>query len=98
MSLAHFLSSPAEIASTIGKQAKALRLSRNLTRRTLAERSGVPESSIKRFELSGSVSLEAVILLATALDELTPVTQLFQASRPRSYDELKNIGRRRGSL
>ncbi|HEX8544781.1 MAG TPA: helix-turn-helix transcriptional regulator, partial [Pseudomonas sp.] len=78
MSLMHLLYSPAEIARDIGKNAQALRLSKNLSRKTLAQLSGVSESSIKRFELTGSITLESVILLATALDDLAPVSNLFK--------------------
>jgi transcriptional regulator with XRE-family HTH domain len=97
MSFMHFLYSPAEIARELGKNAESLRLSKNLSRKTLAEQSGVSESSIKRFERSGSITLESMILLATALDELTPVMSLFKPSHPGSIDELKNLKRKRGT-
>ncbi|POA21742.1 XRE family transcriptional regulator [Pseudomonas sp. FW300-N1A1] len=97
MSLMHFLYSPAEIARELGKNAESLRLSKNLSRKTLAEQSGVSESSIKRFEYTGSITLESMILLATALDELTPVMSLFKPSHPSSIDELKNLKRKRGT-
>lgn len=97
MSLMHLLYSPAEIARDVGKNAKALRLSKNLSRKTLAGLSGVSESSIQRFEVSGSITLEAMILLATALDELKPVTALFKPLQPNSYEELKNARRKRGT-
>lgn len=42
---------------------KKRRLSKNLSRKTLAENSGVSESTIKRFELTGVVTLEALILI-----------------------------------
>ena len=96
MSFMHLLHSPAEIARNIGENAKALRLSKNLSRKTLAEKSGVSESTIKRFETTGVVTLEALILMATALDELTGVTRLFKPEHPNSVDELKNAKRKRG--
>lgn len=97
MSLMHFLYSPAEIARELGKNAESLRLSKNLSRKTLAEQSGVSESSIKRFEYTGSITLESMILLATALDELTPIMSLFKPSQPSTMSELKNTHRRRGN-
>ncbi|MHC8367176.1 helix-turn-helix domain-containing protein [Pseudomonas sp. ZT5P21] len=93
----HFLYSPAEIARELGKNAESLCLAKNLSRKTLAEQSGVSESSIKRFEHSGSITLESMILLATALDELTPVMKLFKPSHPGSIEELKNLKRKRGT-
>ncbi|WP_233599202.1 helix-turn-helix domain-containing protein [Erwinia sp. JUb26] len=92
----HLLHSPADIARSIGENAKTLRLSKNLSRRTLAEKSGVSESTIKRFETTGIVTLEALILLATALDERNAVTKLFSPEHPHSMDELKNAKRKRG--
>ena len=96
MSFMHLLYSPAEIARNTGQNAKALRLSKNLSRRTLAEKSGVSETTIKRFEMTGVVTFEALILLATALDERAAVTRLFNPEHPNSVDELKNAKRKRG--
>lgn len=96
MSFMHLLYSPAEIARNTGQNAKALRLSKNLSRRTLAEKSGVSETTIKRFETTGVVTFEALILLATALDERAAVTRLFNPEHPNSVDELKNAKRKRG--
>ncbi|PRA32037.1 helix-turn-helix domain-containing protein [Pseudomonas poae] len=96
MSFMYLLSSPAEIAREVGENAKARRLSKNLSRKTLAEKSGISESTIKRFELTGVVTLQALILIATALDELAGVTHLFKSESPNSYDELKNAKRKRG--
>ncbi|WP_077046969.1 helix-turn-helix transcriptional regulator [Pseudomonas sp. KK4] len=96
MSFMHLLYSPAEIARNVGENAKTLRLSKNLSRKTLAEKSGVSESTIKRFETTGVVTLEALILMATALDELTCVTRLFKTEHPNSIEELKNAKRKRG--
>lgn len=96
MSFMHLLWSPAEVAREVGDNAKKLRLAKNLSRKTLAEKSGVSESTIKRFETTGIVTLEALILLATALDELSAVTQLFKPEHPGSIEELKNARRKRG--
>lgn len=97
MSLAHMLYSPAELARSLGQNAKQLRLAKNLSRKTLAELSGVSESSIKRFEANGSITLESLILLAVVLDQLTPVAALFKPAQPASMAELKNTQRKRGT-
>lgn len=97
MSLMHLLYSPAEISREIGKNAQALRLSKNLSRKTLAQLSGVSESSIKRFESTGSITLESMILLATALDDLAPVSNLFKLTAFSSSAQLKNLKRQRGT-
>lgn len=97
MSLTHMLYSPAELARSLGQNARQLRLARNLSRKTLAELSGVSESSIKRFEVSGSITLESLILLAAALDQLAPISALFKPEIPNSIAELKNAKRKRGT-
>jgi len=97
MSLMHLLYSPAEIARDIGKNAQTLRLSKNLSRKTLAQLSGVSESSIKRFESTGSITLESMILLATALDDLALVSNLFKLTQLSSSAQLKNLKRQRGT-
>lgn len=90
------LYTPAEIAREIGKKAKALRLSKNLSRKTLAEQSGISESSIKRFEQTGAITLEALVLLAIPLDEVDQVAKLFQYIQPKSIEEVRNMKRKRG--
>lgn len=95
--LMYLLSSPTEIALTIGKNAQTLRLAKNLSRKTLAQKSGVPVSTIKRFELQGAVSLQAMILIAAALDDLPALSSLFNSDTPRSLYELKNAQRKRGT-
>ncbi len=97
MSLAYLLYSPVELACAVGNNAKLLRLSKNMSRKTLAERSGVSESSIKRFEQTGSITLEAMILLAVALDEMEQISLLFKPANPKSHEELKNAKRKRGT-
>lgn len=93
----HLLYSPREIARNIGKNARILRLSKNYSRKTLAQLSGVSESSIKRFEATGSITLESMILLATALDDLSPISNLFKLTEFSSLAQLKNLKRKRGT-
>ena len=44
---------PEAVRKRIVARAKARRLAENLSRRSLSARSGVPESTIKRFETTG---------------------------------------------
>jgi transcriptional regulator with XRE-family HTH domain len=92
----HLLYSPAELAQEVGRNAKALRLAKNLSRKTLAAKSGISESTIKRFEMTGAINFEALVLLATALDETAVVAKLFKPDHPATYEELKNAKRKRG--
>jgi transcriptional regulator with XRE-family HTH domain len=96
MALTHILYSPGEIALQIAGNAKRLRLSKNLSRRTLAQKSGVPESNIKRFETTGKISLDGLLLIAICLGAEEPLTNLFASAQSLTLQELKNYGRARG--
>ena len=69
------------LAAYLRQQRKQLKLSRN----ALAERSTVPASTIKKFELSGQISLRQFLLLWESLDDLRRIyalTQTEQAAEP----------------
>jgi transcriptional regulator with XRE-family HTH domain len=65
------------LASYLRQQRKQLKLSRN----ALAERSTVPASTIKKFELSGQISLRQFLLLWESLDDLRRIHALTQAEK-----------------
>lgn len=96
MALTHSLLSPGEIALRVGANARATRLGKNLSRKTLAQMSGVSESTIKRFESSGQVTLDALVLLANALGTTQQLVELFSQGSPASLDEIRQAGRSRG--
>lgn len=80
---------PRELSTDLAERVRRLRLDRNWTRDTLAERAGVSVSSLRRFETTGNASLELVLKVAHALDRLHEVNGLFQPSRFRSLAELE---------
>lgn len=84
-----FLHTPEEVARQLAERIKALRLRRNWKRATLAERSGVSEASVKRFERTGHVSLENLLKLAFTLDRLEELTSLFAPAPAASIEELE---------
>lgn len=79
---------PADILLELGQRAKEARLALGWTRKTLAERSGVPEATIKRFEAKGLVGTAALIDLAIALDMLPGFESLFSPKPVRSVAEV----------
>jgi transcriptional regulator with XRE-family HTH domain len=83
------LHTPEDVARQLAERVKALRLRRNWKRATLAERSGVSESSVKRFERTGHVSLENLLKLAFTLDRLEELTSLFVPAPAASIQELE---------
>jgi len=95
-----FLKTPHEVALYLAQQAKAKRLSLNLSQQTLAERSGVSYGVLKKFERSGKISLESLLKLALVLESLEEFNGLFANIKPEqaiSLDELmKDSSRKRG--
>lgn len=89
---------PADILIDLGQRAKEARLALGLTRKTLGERSGVPEATIKRFETTGLIGTAALIDLANALDMLQGLDSLFEPKPLRSTREIASSKRKRGTL
>ncbi len=83
------LHTPEDVARQLAERVKALRLRRNWKRATLAERSGVSEASVKRFERTGHISLENLLKLAFTLDRLEELTSLFVPAPAASIQELE---------
>ena len=65
------------LAAYLRQQRKQLKLSRN----ALAERSTVPASTIKKFELSGQISLRQFLLIWESLDDLRRIYALTQTEQ-----------------
>lgn len=89
---------PDALLKTIAAQAKAQRLAANFTRRTLAEKSGVAEASIKRFETTGQISFHSLLKLAFALNCMDDFNRLFAEKLPQTIADLQTTTRQRGSL
>jgi transcriptional regulator with XRE-family HTH domain len=87
---------PDLVLRQLGKRAQARRLAENLSRRTLTAKSGVPEGTIKRFELTGRIGAESMLALAIALDCPDEFELLFGARPIRSIGEIRTYTRARG--
>ncbi|MEA3465233.1 MAG: transcriptional regulator [Thermodesulfobacteriota bacterium] len=74
------------LADAIRKKRKGLKLSRQ----TLAERSTVPASTIKKFETTGQISLRQFLLLWQCVDDLSAIVDLLKKPQehPRTIDEV----------
>jgi len=88
------IDTPSEIMGKIALRAKQLRLHYNLKRATLAQKSGVPESTIKRFETTGKISFESLLKIATALDCLDEFSTLFPSIHPTSINDIERLEKR----
>ena len=84
----NFLNSP-DIQSDFATHIRSLRRSRKLSRDALAERSTVPASTIKRFEVTGEISLRQFCLLWETLDDLGRLKALCEVDpMPTSIEEV----------
>lgn len=82
----------------MGERAKAARLALGWTRRTLGLRSGVPESTIKRFEATGQIGTPALVDITIALDMTDGLESLFAPKPIQSIAEVTARKRMRGRL
>ena len=87
---------PHEMALSISERAKSARLSENFSRKTLAERSGVTESSLKRFEQTGQISFTSLLKIAFVLDRIDDFGEIFQPRQEVSLAEISRKTRERG--
>ena len=84
----------------LAENLKARRLEKKISTKSLAEMSGVPASSIQRFELKNSISLESYVKLAKALGYSEEIFSLLSEPKYDTMEELleihKNKTRKRG--
>jgi HTH-type transcriptional regulator/antitoxin HipB len=95
------LKTTGEIAQTLARRIRELRLQKKWKRSTLAERSGVSESSLRRFEQTARISLENFLRLMSALGRLDEMDKLLQPPSVKSIDDLETRERKlpkRGSI
>lgn len=83
------IQTPQEMMMLLARRCKELRLFREYSRKTLARMSGVSEASIKRFEVTGQISLESLLKIAFVLDALTAFGSLCELPPAKSLAELE---------
>ena len=71
---------PSDLLEDIALRHKALRKQSGLSQGELAKRSGVSLGSIKRFELSGQISLESLLKLAQILNRINDFELIFETT------------------
>ncbi len=84
-----YLLSDGAILKQIGEKLKATRLKQNITQQSLADSSGVPLSTLRRIENTGSGSVESLLRLMRELgmlEMLQPLTEQEQLSPQEYYD------------
>jgi transcriptional regulator with XRE-family HTH domain len=79
----------------LAENLKTRRLEKKLSTKSLSEISGVPASSIQRFELKHAISLESYVKLAKALGYSEEIMQLLAEPNYDTMEELLEINRNR---
>lgn len=85
-----------EVAVQIAENFRKRRVEKNITRKHIAELSGVPLSTVSRFEQNGLISLESLIKLAMALGYTADIRNLFGAPKFDTMEELDMIRSKTG--
>lgn len=88
------LDNPADIALQVAANFRKRRVEKNITRRQIAELSGVPLSSVARFEQKGLIGFESLVKLAMALGYTSEINGLFGAPKFTTMAELDLIHRK----
>ncbi len=67
------------------------RVEKNITRQRMAELSGVPLSTLARFEQKGFIAFESLVKLAMALGYTSEIKDLFSVPKFDTMEELDHI-------
>ena len=85
-----------DIARQVAENFRKRRVEKNITRQRISELSGVPLSTVARFEQKGLIAFESLIKLAMALGYASDVRSLFDTSKFDTMKELDMIRRKSG--
>ena len=85
-----------DIARLVAENFRRRRVEKNITRQQISRLSGVPLSTVARFEQKGLIAFESLIKLAMALGYTSDVRNLFGTPKFDTMDELDMIRRKSG--
>lgn len=77
---------------------KARRLERGYSRRTLAEKTGVPAPTIERFEKTGKISFESFCAIAVEFDYFQEMSEILSRPKYSTGTELETINRNKNRI
>lgn len=86
-----------DIAREVAENFRKRRVEKNITRQHISELSGVPLSTVARFEQKGLIAFESLIKLAMALGHTSDVRNLFGKSKFDTMEELDMIRSKSGN-
>lgn len=85
-----------DIARQVAENFRKRRVEKNISRRRIAELSGVPLSTVARFERKGLIAFDALVRLAMALDYTSEIKNLFGTPKFETMAELDLIRSKTG--
>lgn len=85
-----------DIAQEVADNFRKRRVEKNITRQLISQMSGVPLSTVARFEQKGLISFESLIRLAMALGYVSDVNNLFGTPKFDTMEELDLIRYKKG--
>lgn len=88
------LETPYEMAIGVAERYRNIRKAKKITLKEVTERSGVPYSTIRRFESKGEISFLAFVKIVSAIGEDDAITGLFSDHVPASIEEVIRANRR----
>lgn len=86
---------PEILLMRLAKNCKERRLEKGYSRRTLAEKCGVPAPTIERFERKGQISLESFCKLAIEFDYFDELGAVLSKTKYSTARELEQINKNR---
>ena len=88
-----FDKNPERWAKILAENARKRRLDKGLSRRSLSERTGIPEPTLERFETKGKISLEAFLKLVVEFDWFDEMSAILGRSKFSTGEELETINK-----
>ncbi|MDE6384466.1 MAG: helix-turn-helix domain-containing protein [Paramuribaculum sp.] len=85
------LDDPDDIMMQVAENFRKRRVEKNITRQRMSDLSGVPLSTVARFEQKGLIAFEALIKLAITLGYTPEIKNLFVAPKFDTMEELDMI-------
>lgn len=82
------LETPYEMAAGVAERFRRNRKAKKITIREVSERSGVPYSTVRRFERTGEISFVSFVKLVSAIGEDREILELLSETVPASIEEV----------
>ena len=83
------LYTPYDLQLELSQFIRKMRKQKKLSVKALVDKSGVPDSTIRKFEATGEISLRQFLMLYAAVEQLKKIKILMESEEaPKSIDEV----------